>query len=113
MPEEQLSVLAKALALAGGIILVVAGMIDFAGGNVSSYVNTPLAGLGRAQEGVFALVAGVISLSGYRQLHVVGWGVVLIVLGIITGGLGGILILVSGLVSIVTVHVERAASPQR
>ncbi len=91
---------------------MVAGIIEFANGNVSAYVNTPLV-LRQAQEGVLAIVAGIISLSAYRQLHVVGWGVVLLVLGIITGGLGGILVLVSGLVSIVTVHAERAASLQR
>ena len=112
MPEEQLSILAKALALAGGIILVVAGMLEFVGGNVSQYVNSPLEGLRQAQEGVLAIVAGVITLSGYRQLHMVGWGVVLIVLGIITGGLGGILALVSGLISIVTVHAAKTSSSQ-
>ena len=104
MPEDQLSNLAKALVLSGGVVLLIAGIIDFVGGNVSTYINSPLVGLGQGQEGLLAIVAGIISLSSYRQLHVVGWGAVLLVLGIIMGGLGGILILVAGLVSIVTVH---------
>ncbi len=106
LPEDQLSNLARALVLSGGVILLIAGMIDFAGGNVSAYINSPLVGLERGQEGLLAILAGIISLSGYRQLHVIGWGAVLLVLGIIIGGLGGILILVAGLVSIVTVHAK-------
>ena len=113
MPEEQLTTLAKALVLAGGVILVVAGMIEFVGGNVSPYTNSPLSGLERAQEGVLAIVAGVLALSGYRQLHMIGWSVLVIVLGIVAGGLGGILILVSGLVSLVVVHAEKTVSLQR
>lgn len=88
-------------------------MIEFTGGNVSAYISSPLSGLNRAQEGVLAIVAGVLALSGYRQLHMTGWSVLMIVLGIITSGLGGILILVSGLVSLVLVHAERTVSLQR
>lgn len=115
MPEEQLSTLARALVLAGGVILVVAGMIRFVDplGRVSSYVNSPLSGLVPAQEGVLAIVAGVLALSSYRQLRMAGWSVLMIVLGIITGGLGGILILVSGLVSLVVAHAEKTVSLQR
>ena len=103
MGEEQLSGLAKALALAGGVILLFAGVIDFIGGNVQTYINSPLS-LRPAQEGVVAIVAGIIALSGYRQLHNPGWGAVLLVLGIVTGGLGGILTIVAGLVSVVMTY---------
>lgn len=113
LPEEQLSTLARALVLAGGVILVVAGMIAFVGGNVSSYVSSPLSGLNRSQEGVLAIVAGVLALSSYRQLRMTGWSVLMIVLGIITGGLGGILILVSGLVSLVVAHAEKTVKLER
>lgn len=113
LPEEQLSTLARALVLAGGVILVVAGMIRFVDGRVSSYISSPLSDLTPAQEGVLAIVAGVLALSSYRQLRMVGWSVLMIVLGIITGGLGGILILVSGLVSLVVVHAEKAVALQR
>lgn len=98
--------------MAGGVILVVAGMIEFAGGNASAYVSSPLS-LTRAQEGILGIVAGVIALSGYRQLHLTAWSVLMLVLGIVAGGLGGILILVSGLVSLVVVHAEKAVSLQR
>lgn len=107
MPEEQLSTLARALVLAGGVILVVAGMIRFVEGRVPSYISSPLSDITPAQEGVLAIVAGVLALSSYRQLRMIGWSVLMIVLGIVTGGLGGILILVSGLVSLVVVHAEK------
>jgi len=107
LPEEQLSTLARALVLAGGVILVVAGMIAFVGGRVSSYISSPLSDITPAQEGVLAIVAGVLALSSYRQLRMTGWSVLMIVLGIVTGGLGGILILVSGLVSLVVAHAEK------
>ncbi len=109
MPEEQLTTLARALVLAGGVILLVAGMLRFANAAVTAYLESPLA-LSRTQEGVLGIVAGVIALSGYRQLDKTPWALLMIVLGIITGGLGGILVLVSGLVSLVVVHAERAVS---
>jgi hypothetical protein len=90
LAEEQLSGLAKPLALAGGVILVFAGIIVFIGGDVRAYINSPLS-LRSEQEGVVAVIAGIIALSSYRRLHNPGWGPVLLVLGILTGGLGGIL----------------------
>ncbi len=39
MSEEQLSNLARTLVLAGGFILMIGGLIDFAGGNVSVYIS--------------------------------------------------------------------------
>lgn len=116
MPEEQLTTLARALTLAGGVILVVAGLLELASTGfqnpVSAYVNSPLA-LDRLQEGVLAIVAGVLALAGYRQMRTMAWSLLLIVLGIVTGGLGGILLLVSGLVSLVVVHAEKTVSLER
>ncbi len=111
MPEEQLTTLARALVLAGGVILIVAGMLGFTNGIVTAYIESPLA-LSRSQEGVLGIVAGVIALSAYRQLDKIPWGLLMIVLGIITGGLGGILVLVSGLVSLVVVHAEKTVKLQ-
>ena len=112
MPEERLSTLASALVLAGGLILIIAGIISLVtnSGTLQSYIDSPLL-LSRRQEGVLGIVVAVIALAGYRQVQVAAWGVLLIILGIVTGGLGGTLILVSGLVSIVLVHVEKVAEP--
>ncbi len=114
MPEEQLTTLARALTLAGGVILLVAGILELVGNNnnLFTYVNSPLL-VSPIQEGVLAIAAGVLALAGYRQLQTMAWSLLLIVLGIVTGGLGGILILVSGLVSLVVAHAEKAVGPQR
>ncbi len=111
MPEEQLTTLARALVLAGGIILLVAGMLRFTNGVVTAYLESPLA-LSRTQEGVLGIASGVIALAGYRPLDKIPWALLMIVLGIITGGLGGILVLVAGLVSLVVSHAETSVTSQ-
>ncbi len=108
MAEEQLAGLARALTLAGGVVLLFAGSLDFIGGNVSTYLNSPLV-VTQTQEGFVAIVAGIIALLGYRQLSNPGWGVVLIVLGITNGGFRGILTIVGGLLAVVIAHSATSA----
>ena len=110
MPEDQLTNLARALALAGGVILVVAGTLELANRNVSTYINSPLVSFPGREEGALAIVAGILALSGHRQLQATSWNLLMIVLGIVIGGLGGILVLVAGLVSLVVAQAEKTAS---
>lgn len=102
----QLTSVARLLVLAGGIILLAAGLIGAAGGNVSAFVNSPFGGFGRLEEGLLGIVAGLLSLVSLPQLKNVGWAVVLVFLGILAGGFGGILVLIGGFVSLVSIFVK-------
>lgn len=88
---------------------MVAGIIELANGSVTTYINSPLV-LFRTQEGILGVVAGMLALSGYRQLQATSWNLLMIVLGIVTGGLGGTLIFVAGLVSLVVVQAAKTVS---
>ncbi len=87
--------LARILVLIGGILLVVFGFFTVVGASFE------IRNLGVSIAGTwFGIVVGVVALWGHRFVRELVWAVIFIVLGWFTGGLGGILVLLGGLIGL-------------
>jgi hypothetical protein len=106
MAVTSISRIAYILALIGGILLVLFGLLDLIG----------FAGLGIFHFGLFtfayfgivAIICGVIAIIGARSASTLVWAIVLIIVGIIGGGLGGLLVILGGLLGLIVVITKRA-----
>ena len=101
MRNASLSKLAYVLALIGGIILLIQGILSFLGMAVSFPViyASPL-----GQFGYFAIITiilGIIAIYGSKRLKDLMWAVVLLIVGFIAGGLGGLLVLLGAICALI------------
>jgi hypothetical protein len=91
MNREDVYGLAKALALAGGVISLLVGVLDLAG--------AAMLGL-RALDFVrpaLSIAVGIVALALLNELRNEGVAVVFVILGFIAGGAGGFLVGIAGL----------------
>lgn len=98
------SQLAYVLALIGGILLIIFGLLSFLGWG---FDFGPLRfGWGYytfALSGIVMVICGVIAVIGAKSASTLVWAIVLIVVGLIGGGLGGLLVLLGGIVGLIVV----------
>jgi hypothetical protein len=103
MSGASVSTIAYYLALIGGILMVLFGLIgliaDF-GGFIFHW--------GFAYGGIVTLIMGVIAIIGARSASTLVWAIVLIIVGAIGGGLGGLLVLLGGIFGLVSVLSKKA-----
>ena len=96
MPGTSASRAAYYLALIGGVLMVLLGLlgllVDF---------GAFLFHWGFAYGGILTLVMGVIAVIGARSVNTLAWAIVLIIVGLIGGGFGGLLVLVGGIIGLV------------
>ena len=93
-----ISRLAYYLALIGGIILLVFGVL----GIFQSTFRGFYVGWGLSYGGVVSLVCGIIAVIGASRNADLVWAIVLLIVGIIGGGLGGLLVLIGGILGLVS-----------
>ncbi len=90
------STIAYYLALTGGILMILFGLlglvVDFGG----FYFRW-----GFAYRGIMTLIMGVIAVVGARSASTLVWVIVLIIVGLIGGGLGGLLVLLGGIFGLI------------
>lgn len=94
------------LALIGGILIIVFGLLGFIGyslGSVFSPVGYYISG---AIWSIVAIVIGVICVIGSKSVGTLVWAIVLLVLGIVSGGLGGALVILGALLGLVSIFVK-------
>jgi len=107
---EGLKGISRALALVGGILLVISGALRLLGGAIwhldgHIWIGHPMwavpffFGIG-AIRGLIALICGIVALIGAKKLPDLAWGIVLIIVGAIGGGIGGLLALIGGAIGI-------------
>lgn len=103
MSENSVSIsrLAYYLALIGGILMVIFGLLALAGSYSGLHTYWGYAG-----AGIVTLVAGIMAIIGAKSASTLVWAIVLIVVGIVGGGLGGLLVLLGGILGLVTVLVK-------
>lgn len=96
----EMSRAAYILALVGGIILFLFGLLTLLGYAVGgpSLNLLPIRGM---NAGIIELVCGVIAIVCAKYATDILWAIVLIVVGIIGGGLGGLLVLIGGIIGLV------------
>ncbi len=96
MSAVSVSRLAYYLALIGGILMILLGLIGFLESFGAFYFHW-----GYTYGGLVALVMGIIAVVGARSAGTLVWAIILIIVGAIGGGLGGLLVLLGGIVGLI------------
>jgi hypothetical protein len=65
-------------------------------------VFSALASLGGAFHSLITLIIGIIAIVGSRYVARLDWGIALLVLGIIAGGIGGTLLFIGALLGLIS-----------
>ncbi len=110
MPANPVSRIAYYLAIIGGVLLVIFGLLDLIGASLGSLgiVGARYFTLGFAFEGIITIACGVIAVLGAKSASNLLWAIILIIVGLIGGGLGGLLVLLGGILGLVTNLIKKA-----
>jgi len=103
MSGTSVSTIAYYLALIGGILMVIFGLLALLGGFSGFYFYW-----GYSYGGIVTLIMGVIAIIGSRSASTLAWAIVLIIVGLIGGGVGGLLVLLGGILGLITVLSKKA-----
>jgi len=101
MRNASLSKLAYVLALIGGIILLIQGILSLIGMAVSFPViyASPLGHFG--YFAIITIILGIVAIYGSKRLKDLMWAVVLLIVGFVAGGLGGLLVLLGAICALI------------
>ena len=100
MAKASLGKVAYYLALIGGIIIIIQGLLTFVGMAFMMFMPSFLGALGGAFWGIIEIILGIVAIYGAKRLPDLMWDIILIVVGVLGGGLGGILVLLGGIVGL-------------
>ena len=101
MRTGSLGQLAYILALIGGIILVIQGILSFLGMALLMFVPSIIGPIGGSYWAIIEIILGIVAIYGAKRATDLTWDIILIVIGIIAGGLGGLLVLLGGIVGLI------------
>ncbi len=93
-----ISRLAYLLALIGGVVMAVFGVL----GLLQETFRAACYGWGFFNGGLVTLVAGIVAIIGANRVSSLVWSIVLIVVGLIGGGLGGLLVVIGSVLGLVS-----------
>jgi hypothetical protein len=105
MAKASLGKLAYYLALIGGVILVILGILSFVGMAFTMFTFSVFGPIGGSLWGIIEIVLGIVAIYGARRATDLVWAIVLIVVGLIGGGIGGLLVLLGGIVGLVSKYI--------
>jgi hypothetical protein len=94
------------LALIGGILIIVFGLLGLIGDSLGSAFSPAGYYLTGAFYSVVAIIIGVICIIGSKSVGTLVWAIVLLVLGIVSGGIGGVLVILGALLGLVSIFVK-------
>jgi hypothetical protein len=94
------------LALIGGILIIVFGLLSLRGNSLGSAFSPAGYYLTGAMYSIVAIIIGVICVVGSKSVGTLVWAIVLLVLGIVSGGLGGVLVILGALLGLVSIFVK-------
>jgi len=100
MRTGSLGQLAYILALIGGIILVIQGILSFVGMAFMTFGPSIIGPIGGSYWGIIEIILGIVAIYGAKRTSDLTWDIILIVVGVIGGGLGGLLVLLGGIVGL-------------
>ncbi|MGA2240283.1 MAG: hypothetical protein ABSG74_13835 [Candidatus Bathyarchaeia archaeon] len=101
MRKGSLGQIAYILALIGGIILVIQGLLSLVGMAFMMFVPSIIGAIGGSFWGIIEIILGIVAIYGAKRATDLTWAIILIVVGLIGGGLGGLLVLLGGIVGLV------------
>ena len=105
MNMSEISRVAYYLALIGGILLVIFGLLSLIG-YAFTYFG-PFISFSFAYFGIVAIICGIIAIIGSKSVTTIVWAIVLIIVGVIGGGLGGLLVILGGLIGLIAVLIKK------
>jgi len=105
MSEISISRIAYILALIGGILMVIFGLLGLIG---SSFGPRELFHWGYSYGGIVTIICGVIAIIGARSANTLVWAIILIIVGIVGGGIGGLLVALGGILGLLKVLLKKA-----
>ena len=88
------------LALLGGIIVIVLSLAALLNFPLYLPFRSPLAGY--FGIGIITLVLGIVTVFGSRRVNQLVWAIVLMIVGFLSGGIGGLLTLLGGLLGLLS-----------
>jgi hypothetical protein len=91
------------LALLGGIIIIILSLAAIAHFPLYLPIQVPLAGY--FGIGIISLILGIVAVFGSKHAGDLVWGIGLMIIGFLTGGVGGLLALIGGLVGLLSRYV--------
>ena len=92
--------------LIGGILIIVFGFLGLIGSSFGSAFSPAGYYVSGALYSVVAIIIGVICVIGSRSVGTLVWAIVLLVLGIVSGGIGGVLVILGALLGLVSILVK-------
>jgi hypothetical protein len=108
MAKSALAYLGYALALIGGILLILFGGLTFLGMTFPFPFQSPLQSLNLLGRDLITVMLGIISIVASKQMRRLDARVVLIIVGCLGGGLGGLLVLAGGILGLISFFAKRA-----
>lgn len=91
------------LALLGGIIIIVLSLATIVNFPLYLPIRSPMAGY--FGIGVISLILGIVAVFGSKRVNELIWGIILMIIGFLSGGIGGLLALIGGLVGLLSRYV--------
>jgi len=107
MSSRSIAYWGRILALVGGIILVIFGIIGFLGYVLDFAFFAPVVSLRVVGRELIAIVLGIIAIIGSYYAGTLAWSIGLIILGYIASGLGGLLVLIGGILGLIASLVKK------
>ena len=91
------------LALLGGIIITALSLASILHYPINLPIQVPLTGFFGIV--VISLILGVVAVFGSKRVNEIIWGVVLMAVGLLAGGIGGLLAIIGGLVGLLSRYI--------
>jgi len=88
------------LALLGGIVIIVLSLAALVHYPIYIPLQIPLGGY--VGIGVISLILGVVAVFGSKRINQLVWGIVLMAVGFLAGGIGGMLAIIGGLIGLLS-----------
>lgn len=105
MAKTSIAHAAYLLALVGGILMVLFSLLGFLGFAMMIPFGMHMPSFFAGFD-ILALILGIIAIVGSKHVTELIWGIVLIIIGILGGGLGGLLVAVGGILGLASKYVR-------
>jgi hypothetical protein len=94
------------IALIGGVLIIIFGFLGLIGNSLGSAFSPAGYYISGALYSVVAIIIGIICVIGAKSVGTLTWAIVLLVLGIISGGIGGALVILGAIIGLISILVK-------
>jgi len=95
-----LGYVAYILAIVGGLLMVIFSLLSLLNYAISIPFQSPIGGFFGA--GIITLILGIVAVIVSKRASELIWAIVLIIIGFISGGIGGLLVLIGGILGLLS-----------